>query len=203
MAPSSRRPDTAELGHHVWDYLRSRAENLPDEFTPDTRDDVRGWLWAGAVASLIREAIPGIPESDLRRAREYLNANGMVVNVRGSQRGGLQPQWFIRADWHEGPGGHVHMVTTTHQSRQPAAPETSQPAEGKEPGELARQPGHDALEALGSLIDQVSELQSDNDRLRGDNDRLSAEIERMRALMRGIGGEIARRANELITEIQD
>lgn len=59
------------------------------------------------------------------------------------------------------------------------------------------------LEALRSLIDQVSELQSDNDRLRGDNDRLSAEIERMRALMRGIGGEIARRANELLTEIQD
>ena len=84
-----------------------------------------------------------------------------------------------------------------------AAPETNQPAEGKEPGELARQPGHDALEALRSLIDQVSELQSDNDRLRGDNDRLSAEIERMRALMRGVGGEIARRANELLTEIQD
>ena len=202
MAPSSRRPDTAELGHHVWDYLRSRAENLPDEFTPDTRDDVRGWLWAGAVASLIREAIPGIPESDLRRAREYLNASGMVVNVRGPQRGGVQPQWFIRADWHEGPGGHVHVVTT-HQSREPAAPEASRPAAGKEPEELARQPHQDVSKALRSLIDQVSELQSDNDRLRGDNDRLSAEIERMRALMRGIGGEIARRANELITEIQD
>jgi len=58
MAPSSRRLHAAELGHRVWGYLRSRAENLPDEFTPDTRDDVRGWLWAGAVASLIREAIP-------------------------------------------------------------------------------------------------------------------------------------------------
>jgi hypothetical protein len=44
MAPSSRRPDPAELGPRLWDYLRSRAENLPDEFTPDTRDDVRGWL---------------------------------------------------------------------------------------------------------------------------------------------------------------
>ncbi|SRR6266545_2061488 len=203
MAPSSRRPDAAELGHRVWDYLRGRAENLPDEFTPDTRDEVRGWLWAGAVASLIREAVPDIPESDLRRAREYLNASGIVVNIRGYQRGGGQPQWFIRADWHGGPGGHVHMVPTTHQSRQPAAPETGQPAEGKEPGQLARQPGHDALEALRSLIDQVSELQSDNDRLRGDNDRLSAEIERMRALVRGIGGEIARRANELLTEIQE
>jgi hypothetical protein len=50
----------------------------------------------GPFATLIRDAIPGTAETDLRRAREYLNACGMVVNVRGNQRGG-QPQWFIRA----------------------------------------------------------------------------------------------------------
>ncbi len=32
--------------------------DLPGEFTPDTRDDVTGWLWEGAAASLIGEAIP-------------------------------------------------------------------------------------------------------------------------------------------------
>jgi hypothetical protein len=77
---------------------------MPGEFTPDTRDDVTGWLWEGPFATLIRDAIPGIADTDLRRAREYLNACGMVVNVRGNQRGG-QPQWFIRAHWHQGPGG--------------------------------------------------------------------------------------------------
>lgn len=58
---------------------------------------------------MIREAVPGITDTDLRRAREYLNACGMVVNVRANQRG-AQPQWFIRAYWHQGPGGDVHVV---------------------------------------------------------------------------------------------
>src|SRR6266702_1272564 len=67
MAPRSRRQDAAELGHRIWDHLRGRAENLPGEFTPDICDDVTGWLWEGAVASLIREAIPGITDNDRLR----------------------------------------------------------------------------------------------------------------------------------------
>ena len=72
MAPRSRGPDAAKLGHRIWDHLRDRAEHPPGEFTPDAREDVTGWLWEGAVVSVIREAIPGIADSDLRRAREYL-----------------------------------------------------------------------------------------------------------------------------------
>ena len=202
MAPRSRRPDVAKLGHRIWDHLRGRAENLPGEFTPEARDGVTGWLWEGAVASVIREAIPGIADSDLRRAREYLSASGMVVNVGGYQRGGGQPRWFIRSSWHQGPGGHVHVVPT-HRSGQPAAPAASQPAADNEPEELARQPRQDIVKVLQSLIQQVSGLQSDNDRLRVDNDRLSTEIERIRALMREAGGEIARRANQLLADTQD
>ncbi len=96
MAPHTRRPDAAGLGRRIWDHARSRASGAPDEFTPETRDDVPGWLWEGPFATLIREAIPGITDPDLRRAREYLNACGMVVNVRANQRG-EPPQWFIRA----------------------------------------------------------------------------------------------------------
>src|SRR6266851_686607 len=216
MAPRSRRPDAAKLGHRIWDHLRDRAENLPGEFTPDARDDVTGWLWEGAVASVIREAIPGIADSDLRRAREYLSASGMVVNVGGYQRGGGQPRWFIRSSWYQGPGGHVHVIPA-HRSGQPAAPAASQPAAGSEPGELARQPRQDLVKALQSLIQQVSGLQSDNDRLRVDNDRLrvdndrlrldndrlSTEIERIRARMREAGGEIARRAGQLLADTED
>src|SRR6266487_3511886 len=66
MAPRSRRQDAAELGHRIWDHLRGRAGNLPAEFTPDTRDDVTGWLWEGAAASLIGEAIPAALTSDCR-----------------------------------------------------------------------------------------------------------------------------------------
>ena len=202
MAPRSHRPDAARLGHRIWDHLRDRAENMPGEFTPDARDDVTGWLWEGAVASVIREAIPGIAASDLRRAREYLSASGMVVNVGGCQRGGGQPRWFIRSSWHQGPGGHVHVVPA-HRPGQPAAPAASQPAADNEPEELARQPRQDIVKALQSLIQQVSGLQSDNDRLRVDNDRLSTEIERIRALMREAGGEIARRASQLLADTED
>ncbi len=86
---------------------------MPGEFTPDTRDDVTGWLWEGPFATLIRDAIPGIAETDLRRAREYLNACGMVVNVRSNQRGG-QPQWLSAPT---GTRGRTAMCTW---SRQPA-----------------------------------------------------------------------------------
>jgi hypothetical protein len=111
MAARSRRPEAAELGHRIWEHLHGRAEERPGEFRPATRDDVTGWLWDGVLANMIREAVPGIADSDLRRAREYLNASGMVVNMGGDQRGAGPPQWFIRAGWHQGPGGHVHVVT--------------------------------------------------------------------------------------------
>jgi hypothetical protein len=119
----------------------------------------------------------------------------MVVNVRANQRG-AQPQWFIHAHWHQGPGGHVHVVTAARPG-QPAAP-----APGRL-GELAYQPGQDIVAALQSLAQQVSELQADNDRLRGDNDRLSAEVERMRALIRQIGGAIAQQASQLLADTGD
>lgn len=201
MASHGRRPDAAELGHRIWEHLCSRAGNQPGEFIPDTRDEVTGWLWEGAVAALIREAVPGISDTDLRRSREYLNASGMVVNVGRQQRGG-QPQWFIRADWHQGPGGHVHVVTTSRPHLL-AAPPPDPPPGGEEPGEQAGRPPQDVAEALQLLAQHVSELQSDNDRLRGDNARLSAEIVRIRALMRQIGGEIARQANDLLAGTAD
>jgi hypothetical protein len=199
-----------ELGRRIWDHIREQAGRLPGEFPPDTRDGVTGWLWEGAFAALIREAAPGIADPDIRRAREYLNACGMVVNVGGPQRGGGQPQWFIRSDWHQGPGGHVHVVAAPRAS-QPAAPAADQPAvtqpaggkpAGGEPGrqapELAGQQRQDIVQALQSLAQQVSGLQSDNERLRADNDRLNAEIERIRALMREIGERITQQAGVLL-----
>ncbi len=201
MAPRSRRPDAAGLGRRIWDHIRGRARDAPEEFTPATRDDVTGWLWEGPFATLIREAIPGIADTDLRRAREYLNACSMVVSARANQRG-AQPQWFIRAHWHQGPGGHVHVVTAARPS-QPAAPAPGQSAPAGLSGELAHQPSQDIVAALQSLAQQISELQADNDRLRGDNDRLSAEVERIRALMRQIGGAIAQQASQLVAGTGD
>ena len=182
--------------------MHSRAGDMPAQFTPETRDDVTGWLWEGPFATLIREAIPGIAGTDLRRAREYLNACGMVVNVRAGQRG-AQPQWLIRACWHQGPGGHVHVVTTARPG-QKAAPTASQPVPGGQSEKPAHQPGQDIVAALQSLAQQVSELQADNDRLRDDYDLLSAEVARIRALMmRQIGGAIAQQASQLLAGTGD
>lgn len=182
--------------------MRSRAGDAPDQFTPATHDDIPGWLWEGPFAVLIREAIPDVTDADLRRAREYLNASGMVVNVRGSQTD-APSQWFIRDHWHQGQGGHVHVVTPPRPGP-PAAPAGGRHGSGGQPGRPA-QPGQDIVAALGSLAEQVSQLQADNDRLRhdndrlrGDNDRLSAELERVRTLMRQIGGAITRQASQLL-----
>jgi hypothetical protein len=115
----------------------------------------------------------------------------MVVNVRANQRG-AQPQWFNRARWHQGPGGHVHVVTTADPS-QPAAPPAGQPNRGGHAEEVAHQPGQDIVAAL----------QADNDRLRDENDRLSAEAGRLRALVRQVGGVIARQASQLLAGAGD
>jgi len=97
----------------------------------------------------------------------------------GDNQRGAQPQWFIRAHWHQGPGGHLHMVTTPRPG-QPAAPPASQPPAAGPSEELAHQPGQDIVAALQSLAQQVADLQADNDRLRADNDRLSAEVRHLR-----------------------
>ena len=125
----------------------------------------------------------------------------MVVNVRAGQRG-AQPQWFIRACWHQGPGGHVHVVSTARPG-QAAAPAASQPVPGGPSETPAHQPGQDIVAVLQSLARQVSELQADNDRLREDYDRLSAEIARIRALMRQAGGAIAEQASQLLAGAGD
>src|SRR5262249_17524579 len=104
--------------------------------------------------------------------------------------------WFSRGCWHQGPGGHVHVVTTARPGRA-AAPAASQPVPGGQSEKPARQPGPDLAAALESLARQVSELQADNDRLREDNDRLSAEVPRIRALIRQIGGAIAQQASAI------
>lgn len=189
------------MGRRIWDHVRSRASGAPEEFAPETRDEVTGWLWEGPFATLIREAIPGITDTDLRRAREYLNACGMVVNVRANQRG-AQPQWFIRARWHQGPGGHVHVVTTPRPGQPTELPSSQPPAAGPSQ-ELAHQPGQDIVAALQSLAQQVSELQADNDRLRADNDRLSAEAGHLRALIRQAGEAISRQASRLLAGTGD
>jgi hypothetical protein len=201
MAPRSRTPDAAGLGRRVWEHVRSRASDAPEEFTPDTRDEITGWLWEGPFAALIRQAIPGITDTDLRRAREYLNASGMVVNVRGNQRD-AQPQWFIRAHWHQGQGGHVHVVGPARPS-QPAAPPAGKPVPGGQPEELAHPPGQGIVTALQSLAGQVAELQADNDRLREENDRLAAEADRVRALARQAAGAITRQASQLLAGTED
>jgi cell division protein FtsB len=65
--------------------------------------------------------------------------------------------------------------------------------------------GQDIVAALGSLAQQVSQLQADNDRLREDNDRLRedndrlrGELERRRTLMRQIAKAITRQASQLL-----
>jgi hypothetical protein len=201
MAPRSRRPDAAGLGRRVWEYVQSRAGDAPEEFTSDTRDEFPGWLWEGPFAALIRQAIPGITDADLRRAREYLSASGMVVNVRAPQSD-APPQWFIRAEWHQGQGGHVHVVGPARPS-QPPAPPAAKPEPGVRPQEPAHQPGQDIVAALGALAGQVAELQADNDRLRAENARLAADADRVRALARQAGGAIARQASQLLAGTED
>jgi hypothetical protein len=201
MAPHGRRPDAAGLGRRIWDHVRGRASSAPEEFTPHTCDGVTGWLWEGPFATLIREAVPGITDTDLRRAREYLNACGIVVNVRANQRG-AQPQWFIRAHWHQGPGGHVHVVPTaaqaSHAHRRRANP--------NRPGNLWKWRTRRAKTWWPRCSRSPSRYRScrpTNDRLREDNDRLGAEVERIGALMRQVGGAVAQQAGQLLAGTGD
>jgi hypothetical protein len=196
MAPHPRRAIAAELGYHIWEHLRGLAASRPAEFAAHTRGDVTGWLWEGTFAALIRQAIPGIAEADLRRAREYLNASGMVVNAQ-AQRGG-QPQWFIRDSWHQGPGGHVHVVGASRAAQPPAGRPAPPPPAAAPPPATAPGQRPDIVPALRSLLEQVSDLQSDIDRLRTENLRLRTENERIRSLAREVAGRISQQANDLL-----
>jgi hypothetical protein len=195
---SRERDDAAELARRIWQHLRTHAEQHPEQFAADQRFGVTGWRYQGAIATLIREAVPGAPDADTRRARAHLDAVGMLVNVRGSQRGGGRPEWFIRAEWQEGTGGHVRM-------RGPRAdePATADPGAGQ-PKEPPGQPREDIMDVLRNLIDQVAALQSENGRLTAENGDLRREADCLRAENSKLSeaAEIARQAAELLSRLR-
>jgi FtsZ-binding cell division protein ZapB len=189
----------AELAHRIWQHLRTQAEQHPAQFLADQRFGANGWRYEGSIATLIREAVPDVPDADMRRARAHLDAAGMLVNVRGSQRGGGRPEWFIRTDWHEGTGGHVLI-------RGPRAPQTATTdPDAVQPEQTAGQPREDVVEVLRSLIDRVTALQSENDLLTAENDELRQEAQRLQAENSKLteNAEIARRAAELLSRLRD
>jgi hypothetical protein len=192
------RGEAAELAHRVWQHLRTEAEHHPEQFVADERFSVAGWRYLGAITALIRDAVPDIADTDLRRARAHLDAAGMVVNVRGPHRGG-RPEWFIRGDWHEHTGGHVRMRGP--RAHQPASPGSSQVP----PGEAAPPQSEDVAETLRSLIGRVTALQSDNNRLAEENDELRREAQRLHAENRRLTltANIARQAAELLSQLPD
>lgn len=200
MAPR-RRPEAAGLAHQVWRQLCALAEQHPDDFPAETRDENAGWLWEGPVAALMRRAAPGTPDSDRRRAKEYLQAAGMLANVRGYQSGGVLPMWFIRRDWHEGAGGHPPATARQRRVPQPEAPQAAVRPDA------ARETHYpDVTEAVRNLVDRAGGLEADNGRLRADNDRLRADNERLRADNEQLAAENARlrgaaqKAAELLAE---
>ena len=161
------------------------------QFTPETREEYTGGCGKGPLATLIREAIPGISGADLRRETQCVRHGGERAREPARRAAAVV---YPRC-WHQGPGGHVHVVSTARPG-QAAAPAASQHGPGGQPEQQARQPGPGIAAALQSLARQVSGL-GDNDRLREDNERLSAEVARIRALMRQIGGAIAQQASAI------
>ncbi len=161
-------PEAAGLAHQVWLLLCALAEQSPAEFTADTRGDAAGWLWEGPGAALMRRAAPDAAEAERRRAKEYLQATRMIVNVSG----GALPTWFIRRDWLGGPPGHVHVV----RQEQPRLPVK---------GKLrlaATAPGEDGLaRAVRELVSHAGTVEAEAGSLRTENERLRAEAEQLRA----------------------
>ena len=192
MAARSRRPEAADLGHRIREHLHGRAEERPGEFRPLLMMSPARRL-DGVLASMIREAVPGISYSDLRRAREYLNASGMVVNMGGDQRGAGPPQWFI-APAASGTG-RPRPRGTPPPADLPAVSAPDQPAAGNQPTDPGVQPGQDIAQALQALARQVSQLQADNDRLHQDNDRLHQDNDRLSSEIGAFGPHKGRPGN--------
>ena len=168
MAPRSRT-EAAGLAHQVWLLLCTLAEQHPGEFTPETRGAAAGWHWEGPGAALMRRVAPDMADSERRRAKEYLQATHMMVNVSG----GALPTWFIRKDWHGGPPAHVHLMPHEH-PREPAG-------EPRQPPTAAAPSGDSLAKAVRELVDHTGVVEAEAASLRAENDQLRAEAEQLRA----------------------
>jgi hypothetical protein len=201
------RGDAAELAHRIWRHLRTQAEQHPGQFVADQRFGVTGWRYDGAIATLIRDAAPEAADADLRRARAHLDAAGVLVNVRGSHRGGGRPEWFIRSDWHERTGGHVRVRGLGAGEPAGAGPGLvpAEEAAARPREDVGEAPREDIVEALRGLIDRVTALQSENDRLTAQNEELRREARRLLAENRKLTqtADIARQAAELLSRLPD
>lgn len=169
MAARSRA-EAAGLAHQVWLLVCALAEHSPGEFTAERRGDTAGWLWEGTGAALMRRAAPEVPEADRRRAKEYLQATQMIVNVSG----GALPAWFIRRDWHGGPPAHVHVMAQ-EQPRRPQEAGLRLPAPAPAPG------GGGLAKAVRELVSHAAAVEAEAGSLQAENERLRREAEELRA----------------------
>ncbi len=172
MAPRSRT-EAAGLAHQVWLLLCTLAEQHPGEFTPETRGAAAGWHWEGPGAALMRRVAPDMADSERRRAKEYLQATHMMVNVSG----GALPTWFIRKDWHGGPPAHVHLMPHEQPHEQPREPA----GEPRQPPTTAAPSGDSLAKAVRELVGHTGVVEAEAASLRAENDQLRAEAEQLRA----------------------
>lgn len=195
MAPR-RRADATGLAHEVWQQLHALAEQNPGKFTPDTRDGHTGWLWEGPAAGLVSRAAPDAAQDDLRLAREYLKASGMLVRVRGYQSGGTQPTYFIRREWHAERTGNVRVLPegTPHPPERKPGPPPAAAKAGTRSEDLPG-PAKDLQSRAGELADENTRLQDEAEELAAENARLRAENNRLRAAVRKV--------TELLAEFRD
>lgn len=207
MAPRSRA-DSAGLAHQVWRLLCALAEQNPGEFTAETRDDAAGWLWEGPGAALMRRVAPEVADAERRRARDYLQATKMMVNVQG-QSGSALPLWFVRRDWLGGPAGHVHLVP-----QEPRRPPREEPVQAAVRAEAARE--NNLSDAVRELVTRAGEVEAECDRwraaaaeLQAENARLRAETGQLRADRDQLAAEnirltdAARQIRQLLAEMEE
>lgn len=181
--------DIAADARELWRIIRGLAAEQGDAAHPNA--GVEGVMWRGALARVVREAMPQWTDDYRKDVSVYLERTG---HMKCQSRNANPPAWWVRPEWND--GGLTVMKTPAK-----AAPKT--PAKAKPTPPVALPEVGDPLAMLTAVAKRVSDaetradeaelmvttLEEELERVRGERDQYKAQVEQINNAFRMLAGE--------------
>ncbi|WP_326828712.1 hypothetical protein OIE13_22640 [Streptosporangium sp. NBC_01810] len=173
----------------LWRIIRGLAAEQGDEAHPNA--GVQGVMWRGALARVVREAMPQWADDYRKDVSVYLERSG---HMKCQSRNANPPVWWVRPEWNN---GGLTVTKTAAKAKATPKPKTPEPALAAGLADAA-----DPLTMLQAVAKRVSDAETRADdaelmaamleeeltKVRGERDEYKAQLDQFRDTFRVLAG---------------